>query len=117
LIFLGLLGFSSANAQEKPKHEDTEFYSPVPKVVTPRDNYAEAPADAIILFDGKNLDQWVSTNDTTKPAGWTVSKKILTVNKCNGNIQTRQSFMDYQLHLEWRIPKNITGTGQLRGNS
>ena len=118
LILLGLLGFiTSANAQEKPKHEDTEFYSPVPKVVTPKDNYAEAPADAIILFDGKNLDQWVSTNDTTKPAGWTVSKKILTVNKTNGNIQTRQSFMDYQLHLEWRIPKNITGTGQLRGNS
>ncbi|HEY8690597.1 MAG TPA: DUF1080 domain-containing protein [Chitinophagaceae bacterium] len=105
------------NAQQKPKHEDTEFYSPVPKVVIPGKNSSAPPSDAIILFDGKNLDQWVSTDDTTKPANWFVNKKVITVNKKAGNIQTRQSFMDYQLHLEWRIPKNITGEGQLRGNS
>ena len=111
------VGICYVNAQEKPKHEDTEFYSPVPKVVTPGKSNSDPPSDAIILFDGKNLDQWVSTDDTTKPANWRVPKKIITVNKNSGNIQTRQSFMDYQLHAEWRIPKNITGTGQLRGNS
>ncbi len=42
---------------------------------------------------------------------------MFTVNKSSGNIQTKQSFTDYQLHLEWRIPQNITGTGQARGNS
>ena len=104
-------------AQEKPKHEDTEFYTPVPKVVTPGKEYGDPPSDAVMLFDGKNLDQWVSVNDSSKPADWKVAKKVLTVNKTGGNIQTRQSFLDYQLHLEWRIPKNITGTGQLRGNS
>ncbi len=104
-------------AQEKPKHEDTEFYTPVPKIVTPGKNSVEPPSDAIILFDGKNLDQWVLTSDTTKNADWIVEKKILTVNKKSGNIETRQSFTDYQLHLEWRIPKNISGTGQARGNS
>ena len=108
---------SYVTAQEKPKHEDTEFYSPVPNVVTPAKNKANPPSDAIILFDGKNLDQWVTTDDTTKAANWKVDKKIITVNKNSGNIQTRQSFTDYQLHLEWRIPENITGTGQLRGNS
>jgi hypothetical protein len=35
----------------------------------------------------------------------------------SGNIRTKQSFLDYQLHIEWRIPENITGSGQARGNS
>ena len=100
------------------KHEDTEFYTPVPPVVTPVSaNTAAPPKDAVVLFDGKNLDNWVTTEDTTKPATWNVANGILTVNKTGGNIQTKQSFQDYQLHLEWRIPKNITGTGQARGNS
>lgn len=119
ILIIGLLhsAICFVAAQQKPKHEDTEFYSPVPAVVTPGKNNSAPPSDAIILFDGKNLDQWVLTNDTTKPADWFVNKKIITVNKKSGNIQTRQSFTDYQLHLEWRIPKNITGEGQLRGNS
>jgi len=104
-------------AQQKPKHEDTEFYSPVPPVITPAKINFDAPSDAIILFSGKNLDQWVLTDDTTKPADWLVSKGTITVNKKSGNIQTRQSFTDYQLHIEWKIPENITGSGQNRGNS
>ncbi len=116
-IYLLLVVIVKVSAQEKPKHEDTEFYRPVPKVVTPGKNNFAPPSDAIVLFDGKNLDQWVLTEDTTKAADWKVEKKIITVNKKSGNIQTRQSFLDYQLHLEWRIPANITGTGQSRGNS
>ncbi len=111
------LSMHIATAQ-KAKPEDTEFYTPVPPVVTPKSlNAAAPPPDAIVLFDGKNLDQWVLTSDTTKVADWKVAKGILTVNKSSGNIQTRQSFQDYQLHIEWRIPKNITGSGQARGNS
>ena len=105
------------HAQQKPKHEDTEFYTPVPAIVTPGKMNSNPPSDAIVLFDGKNLSQWVLTDDTTKPADWFVAKGIITVNKKSGNIQTRQSFMDYQLHIEWKIPSNITGTGQARGNS
>src|SRR3954454_13263100 len=104
--------------QPKGKPEDTEFYTPVPPKVTPGPvKSISPPSDAIILFDGKNLDQWVTTDDTTKPATWNVSDGVMTVNKTGGNIQTKQSFQDYQLHLEWRIPKNITGTSQGRGNS
>ena len=110
------LGINVATAQAK--HEDTEFYTPVPTVVTPkRANIAPPPADCIVLFNGKSLNSWVTTNDTTKAATWDVTGDIFTVNKAGGNIQTKQSFQDYQLHIEWKIPKNITGTGQLRGNS
>jgi len=110
-------GIITVSAQQKMKPEDTEFYSPVPPVVTSGKTCGEAPSDAIILFNGKDLTKWVTTNDTTRQADWIVNKGILTVNKQAGNIQTKQSFMDYQLHLEWRIPEDIEGSGQARGNS
>lgn len=95
---------------------DTEVWEPVPKVVTPGLTSSSAPADAIVLFDGSNLNEWVSPKDKS-PAGWTVAGGVLTVNKPAGNIETKRSFAGYQLHLEWRIPADITGTGQGRGNS
>lgn len=107
----------SVNAQQKMKAEDTEFYTPVPPVVTPGMACGMAPSDAIILFNGKDLSQWVLTKDTNKLADWKVDDGILTVNKPSGNIQSKRSFMDYQLHIEWRIPKEIAGSGQGRGNS
>jgi hypothetical protein len=95
----------------------TEVYTPVPKIVTPGATNNDAPSDAIILFDGKNLDEWVSVKDPKNPAEWTVADGVMTVNKTKGNIQTKRSFTDYQLHIEWKIPANITGSGQARGNS
>lgn len=95
----------------------TEVWSPVPKVVTPGATPSDAPSDAIILFDGKNLDEWVSGRDGKTAAQWTVGEGLFTVKKGTGSIQTRRSFTDYQLHIEWRIPTVINGSGQARGNS
>jgi hypothetical protein len=95
---------------------DTEVWEPVPPIVTPGPTPSAPPSDAIILFDGTNLDQWVSNRDKS-PAHWTVADGILTVNKPAGNIETKRSFRNYQLHIEWRIPENITGDSQGRGNS
>ena len=106
------------SAQTKGKPEDTEVWEPIPKTVVPgKLNFAKPPSDAIVLFDGKNLDQWTMTDKQGTPAVWPVEKGIFTVKKGTGNIQTTQSFNNYQLHLEFRIPKNISGTGQGRGNS
>ncbi|WP_217604550.1 DUF1080 domain-containing protein [Chitinophaga sp. GbtcB8] len=106
---------TSAFAQTKP--EETEVWSPVPKVVTPGKSTADAPSDAIKLFDGSNLAEWVSVNNEGQPAKWKVANGILTVDKTQGNIETKRTFTDYQLHIEYRIPASITGTGQARGNS
>lgn len=103
---------NSVNAQQSKNPKDTEAWSPVPKVVSMQNT----PADAIILFNGGNLDQWVSVKDKSA-AKWTVKDNIFTVNKGTGNIETKQSFSNYQLHIEWLIPANITGSGQGRGNS
>jgi hypothetical protein len=98
--------------------KDTEVWEPVPKIVTPGLNDAAPPSDAIVLFDGKNLDEWVQNRDKS-PARWIVSDAVLTVNKARGvgNIETKRAFRNYQLHIEWKIPENVTGADQERGNS
>jgi Domain of Unknown Function (DUF1080) len=109
----------SAQQTEKPKPEDTEIWEPVPAVVTPGANNTAPPSDAIVLFDGKNQDEWVSAKDHS-PAKWTVADGVLTVSKdptTGGSIETKRSFKNYQLHVEWKIPADITGSGQARGNS
>ncbi|HEY3975533.1 MAG TPA: DUF1080 domain-containing protein [Candidatus Sulfotelmatobacter sp.] len=121
LATLAASALAQQPAAPEPKPEDTEVWQPEPKVVTPGATCGAAPSDAIVLFDGKNLDEWVSAQDNDKdrgaPAKWTVANGILTVNKAVGNIETKRSFKNYQLHVEWRIPENVTGSGQLRGNS
>ena len=117
-LIAAAVSVSVTAGQQKGKPEDTELYTPVPPKVTPQPIISvPPPSDAIVLFDGKSLNQWVTTDDTTKPATWNVSAGVMTVNKTGGNIQTKQSFEDYQLHIEWKIPANITGSGQARGNS
>lgn len=114
--FLLMIATLSIQAQDNDPKK-TEVWAPEPKIVQPGPTSEDAPSDAIILFNGKDLNEWVSSSDTTKPAQWTVSGGAMTVVKKAGNIQTKRRFMDYQLHAEWRIPENITGSDQARGNS
>jgi hypothetical protein len=114
----GAAGQNSAKetAAAAAKPQDTEQWAPVPPKVSPGVNDGAAPSDAIVLFDGRNLDEWVMTNDRS-PARWRVENGTLVVDKAFGNIETKRQFKDYQLHLEYRIPADITGEGQARGNS
>ena len=107
-----IVAFNSVNAQQTANPKDTEVWSPVPKMVS----FQNTPADAVILFNGGNLDQWITVKDKSA-AKWTVKDNIFTVKKGTGSIETKQSFSNYQLHIEWLIPANITGSGQARGNS
>ena len=97
--------------------EETEVWTPVPPVVTPGTYVNTAPpSDAIVLFDGKSLDEWVMMRDRS-PAKWTLGDGVMTVNKPAGGIETKRQFTDYQMHIEWRVPRGTTQTGQSRGNS
>jgi hypothetical protein len=120
-MFAALVLASAAIAQNpttpvKPKPEETEVWTPVPKIVAPGRTNADPASDAIVLFDGRTADEWVSARDGT-PAKWTVANGVLSVVKSAGDIKTKRSFTNYQLHIEWRIPENISGSGQARGNS
>lgn len=101
------------NVKMTPK--DTEVWQPVPPIVAA--NAHEAPSDALVLFDGTDLNAWEPSKSPGEKAGWPVDKGTVTVNKSAGNIQTKQKFEDYQLHLEYYIPVDIDGEGQSRGNS
>lgn len=101
---------------KQPRPQDTEVWSPVPPVVTPGRTDDAAPSDAIVLFDGKTNDAWVQANDSS-PAQWPVANGVMTVNKKAGDIRTKRAFGNYQLHIEWRVPPDITGKDQARGNS
>ena len=118
IFFFALAATILAAQSAQPKPEDTEQWTPVPPIVTPGATDAAPPSDAILLFNGRDENQWVSAQDHT-PARWIVHDGILTVSKAPGvgNIQTIRTFRNYQLHIEWRIPTSITGSGQARGNS
>ncbi len=111
LLFSASRGASPARRSEGNRAVGTRS-----AVIMPGASPDAPPSDAIVLFDGRNLDQWINTKDHA-PAGWKVAHGVMTVDKSVGNIETKQHFKNYQLHLEWQVPKGITGEGQLRGNS
>lgn len=92
----------------------TEIWEPVPEKVDAPEG--EVPSDAIVLFDGSNLDAWESVDGG--PAEWTVADGAMSVARGTGDIWTTESFCDIQLHIEWRVSEDIEGyDGQDRGNS
>ena len=97
--------------------EMTEYWEAVPRAIDPGPylGMVAPPSDAIVLFDGKDLSAWRGRDG--QDAQWTVKDSIFTVTKGTGDISTRQAFGDYQLHLEWKIPEDIQGQSQARGNS
>ncbi len=74
------------------------------------------PSDAVVLFGGKDLSNWVSSQDD-RPASWKVENGYFEVFPGTGGIQTKQGFGDVQLHVEWASPDPPRGNGQDNGNS
>ncbi|MBN1819677.1 MAG: DUF1080 domain-containing protein, partial [Prolixibacteraceae bacterium] len=97
------------------KPEMTEIWEPEVPVVTPGAVFGEAPSDAIILFDGTNLEEeWEGERDSIP--SWAVEDGVMTVSR-GGGIKTKRKFGSCQLHIEWRTPAEVKGTSQGRGNS
>ncbi len=125
LIALLLVPFAPLAAQEKRSgYTDTPFLPnskwrvhdsarPYPKIVRGTPLFLAAPKDAIVLFDGRNLDAF-KTNG--KKRQWDVRNSYMEVNR-TGNLATKQSFASCQLHIEWAAPAKVVGTAQGRGNS
>ena len=98
-------------------HDDAR---PRPVVVAPGETAQSAPADAIVLFGGKDLSEWVMAKDQS-PADWTVKGGYFEVppkdKTTGGPIRTKREFGDLQLHIEWASPAEVQGNSQGRGNS
>ncbi len=125
ILIIAIAASNMLSAQEefpepgKMKPDMSEFWLPQPEIVTPGDIVSDeavpAPSDALVLFDGKDLSEWKSSNEGE--AKWIVADGVFTVKKGTGDIETKKHFNDFQLHLEWKVPASITGRGQARGNS
>jgi len=90
---------------------------PQPPLVTQGETVSiPALSDATVLFNGKDLSQWVNrgANGAESPATWPVRDGYFEAQ--GGNLSTRESFGDVQLHLEYAIPSDVTGSSQDRGN-
>jgi hypothetical protein len=120
-VNITLSGVAQLN-KNKQTPESSELWNPVPRIVTPGGGPASAapataPSDAIVLFDGKDLSRWKSAKKEGGDAQWTVADGAFSVKPGTGDIETKQQFEDYQLHIEFRTPAKVEGSGQGRGNS
>lgn len=147
ITLIALIGFNAISEELPPLDWQelgkihpwvyTEVEKDVP-AVTPGEN-GNAPSDAIVLFDGSNLDAWEKTpfgegvrmdrtahflkqyqaqdNHTNAPADWTVADGQLIAGAKKGAIASKQAFGDMQLHIEWNIPVLEDKHGQEYGNS
>lgn len=109
--------FCYGQDQSKKNPESTEIWDPQPRVITSGAKPGDAPSDAQILFDGKNLDQWTTIDGATPT--WKIQDGAFTVAPNGKDIKTKKEFGDFQIHVEWRTPAQVDTTkkGQQRGNS
>lgn len=124
-ITFSLIAFTTL-AQDLPELMEmepamTEIWEPEVKSIAPGEKYGDVPSDAIVLFDGSNLDEW--TNDSVGEAHWSVENGTVTASRMsegltgNSGIRTKRQFGSVQMHIEWLIQTDDTGTNQKPGNS
>ena len=117
VISIGISGYSIAQdkrAQYEKMAQKSEVWETVPAVVSALDG--QAPSDAITLFSGDDLNAWQALKGGE--AAWSVEDGSFMVKPGSGDIKTKQSFCDIQLHIEWKTPTDVEGLeGQQRNNS
>jgi len=116
LLPVALMALHAA-AQDQGDPKLTEIWSPVAKVVTPgAPAFSGAPSDAIVLYTSKkDSDKWLAKDGSAFK--WITGEADFTAADKAGDVKTKQSFGDCQLHIEWRTPAVVKGDGQGRGNS
>ena len=75
----------------------------------------KAPSDAMVLFDGKNLDAWTHRNG--RPVKWTVANGEMICKTGSGDVFSKAKFTDAQIHVEFNTPSMPNAHGQARANS
>ena len=112
------VGYSDTPVIPEQKWKVHDIDRPTPRQVTPGAMPTNPPSDAIVLFDGKNLDQWEFRGKRDVPAAkWKLENGYMQVANSAGDAVTKEKFGDMQLHIEWASPLEILGNSQMRGNS
>ncbi|GGO68395.1 3-keto-disaccharide hydrolase [Bowmanella pacifica] len=112
LLLFGQAAFAQNDREQQA--QKTEVWEPEPKVVSAPLN--APPSDAVVLFGGNSLSQWLSVKGGDAP--WQLTDGVMTVAPGSGDIRSKAEFCDVQLHLEWRVPAPEPDMqGQQRNNS
>jgi hypothetical protein len=115
LLMTIILAAIAAQAQTNSGYRIHDMERAEAPVVTPGQN-GSPPADAIVLFDGTNLDAWRTKEGG--PAAWKLAEGYMETVAGADDIFTKQEFGDCQLHIEWASPSDPAGKiDQDRGNS
>ena len=117
-VFISIFVCSLSRAQTKqlPPASATEDWSVKPPLVTPAENYAQPPSDAIILYSGqKDIDKWKHLDGSA--VKWQINNDEFTIVPKTTDIETRQKFGSVQVHIEWKTPDPKEDQSTNRGNS
>jgi hypothetical protein len=102
---------------------------PHPKLIDPgtastQEQAGRPPADAIVLFDGKDISHWLTNPPRSSPPGtppvparWKVERGYMEIVPGSGTAFSKETFGTAQYHLEWSVPPGLADAGQWRGNS
>jgi hypothetical protein len=115
-----LAATAALRAEPDPNWIDHDRERPMATAVDPgtastQDQPGRPPADATVLFDGKDISQWAALDGS--PTKWIVHDGAFECVPGSGYVRTLQSFGDCQLHVEWAAPNPPHGESQDRGNS
>src|SRR5690606_33928709 len=114
LIVVAAIPAFSQQKDIKLPPEATEFWEPEPRVVTPGASNHLPPSDAVVLFDGNSLDQWIGLKENGA-APWKVEDGAISVGASTGGIDTKEAIGEDQIHLEWRSRCEVRGNFHGRG--
>ena len=109
-VWAGLYGDTPDAKHAWAVHDNNR---PRPPIITA--DPGKPPSDAVVLFDGSSLDAWLDKDG--KPCRWAVIDGAMQVVPGTGEVQTKASFGDCQLHIEFATPAKVEGGSQGRGNS
>jgi cytochrome c len=130
LLALGALLPAAPPKKEQPftpggKWRAHDMARPRPPVIEPAPvaTPAAPPADATVLFGGKDLSAWTreprrgGDPDPSPEPKWKVENGYMEIVPQSGTLVSKAKFGDAQLHIEWAAPEKVEGDGQGRGNS
>jgi hypothetical protein len=101
-----------------PDYQQSAYPAYAPEEISridPGDGFGDPPSDATVLIEGGDLSGWVGPDGGTP--GWQEADGYVAIDPGSGDIRSEASFGDGRVHVEFRVPEDVSGAGRGRANS